>query len=234
MNVESFNFNAVDSTIRDSYNLILSYDSGFANVIPLSTNITTSNNDTAITVQPSILTNSSLQLTSNKNIFARVTQSAKNKGDMNLASVFSVTNYANTATNLNFNALNAYVITKTLQETELGTGTSGSMPVKATDVDRNGVITIHFNEVPLLSTFAIGSGNEIELATASNFGSGHFTSVTLKSSGVYGTQISLMPTSALAASTTYYLRVVTGVGGTNEGGQGLGSTVYFNSFTTGS
>ena len=71
-------------------------------------------------------------------------------------------------------------------------------------------------------------------ATASGFGSGHFTSVTLRSSGAYGTQISLIPTVALAASTTYYLRVVTGVGGTNEGGQGLGSTVYFNSFTTGS
>ena len=233
MNVESFNFNAVDSTNRDSYNLILSYDSGFANVIPLSTNFTTSNNDTAITVQPSILTNSSLQLTSNKNIFARVTQSAKNKGDMNLTSVFSVTNYANTATNLSFNALNAYVITKTLQEIELGTGSSGSMPVKATNVDRTGVITIHFNEVPLLSTFAIGSGNEIQLATASGFGSGNFITVTLRSSGAYGTQISLIPTVALAASTTYYLRVVTGVGGTNEGGQGLGSTVYFNSFTTG-
>ena len=52
-------------------------------------------------------------------------------------------------------------------------------------------------------------------------------------SGTFGTQITLRPTSQLAASTTYYLRVVSGVGGTNEGGQGLGSTVYFNSFTTG-
>ena len=51
--------------------------------------------------------------------------------------------------------------------------------------------------------------------------------------GNFGTEITLMPTSQLAASTTYFLRVVSGVGGTNEGGQGLGSTVYFNSFTTG-
>ena len=133
MNVESINFNAVDSIVRDPYNILLSYDSNFGNTIPLSTNFTSSNNDTVFEFQPAILSNTSLQLTQDKNLYAKVTQTAKNLGDMNLASVFAPSNYANTVTDVDFKAINASVYTADGQELELGLGDSGAgnMPIQS-------------------------------------------------------------------------------------------------------
>jgi len=232
MNVDSIVINATDSTVG-SENIILSYDSNFANCIPLQGDFSSSNNDSTFEFKPLILSNTSLQLTQNKNLFCKVIRTIKNKGNMNLASASTFSgNYANVATSLSFSALNASVYTDGGTEVVLGTGTSGSMPNQSSSISRSSAIVIHFNESVLLSTFAIGSGNEIQLSTASGFGSGHVTSVSLVKTGEFGNLIMLAPTSLLTAGTRYYLRVVHGVGGTNEGGKALAATVYFNSFTT--
>jgi hypothetical protein len=235
MNTESINFNTVDDVVRSPYNILLSYDSSFGNTIPLSSSFNKSNNDTAFEFQPLILSNTSLNLTQNTKIYAKITDgSLKNKGDMNLAAdVAFTTYYANTATNVDFKALEAQVFTKTGNLIDLGTGTVGSMPSQTSVADRNTPIIIHFNEVPELSTFAIGTGNEIQIATASGFASGQWANATLQTTGEFGTQIFISITGTLAASTQYYLKVITGAGGTNEGGKSLSAITYFNSFTTG-
>ena len=232
MNVDSIVINATDSTVG-SENIILSYDSNFANCIPLQGDFSSSNNDTTFEFKPLILSNTSLQLTQDKNLFCKVIRTIKNKGDMNLASVSTFSgNYANVATSLSFSALNASVFTSEGKEVVLGTGASDSMPNQSTSISRTTGIILHFNEVLDASTFAIGSGNEIQLSTASGFGSGHISSASITRTGEFGTQLFVAVNSALAAGTRFYLRVVHGVGGTNEGGKALAATVYFNSFTT--
>ena len=235
MNVESINFNAVDSFPRDTYNILLSYDDGFQNTIPLSTTFTTSNNDTTFEFQPSILSNTSLQLTQDMNLYAKVTQTAKNLGDMNLASVFAPSNYANTVTDVDFKAINASVYTADGQELELGLGDSGAgnMPSQSSVISVDTPIIIHFNEVPLKSSFALDS--EIELGTVADFTSGTVAigNGALTSCGRYGTQIKIQLGASLSSSTQYFLRVGATVGGTNEGGKALTATItWFNSFTT--
>ena len=237
MNVESINFNAVDSIVRDPYNILLSYDSNFGNTIPLSTNFTSSNNDTVFEFQPAILSNTSLQLTQDKNLYAKVTQTAKNLGDMNLASVFAPSNYANTVTNVDFKAIDASVFTTDGEEIKLGTGTSISMPNQSSIIARSTLVIIHFNEVPDLADFDMaGSGYEIELSTVSNFASGFYSgTATLTKQGKYGTEIHIRLSVGLTASTQHYLRVVGSVGGSSEGGKAIDTTTqYFNSFTTSS
>ena len=237
MNVESINFNAVDTIVRDSYNVLLSYDSNFQNTIPLSPNFTSSNNDTVFEFQPAILSNTNLQLTQNKNLYAKVTQTAKNLGDMNLASVFAPSNYANTVTNVDFKAIDASVFTTDGEEIKLGTGTSISMPNQSSIIARSTLVIIHFNEVPDLADFDMaGSGYEIELSTVSNFASGFYSgTATLTKQGKYGTEIHIRLSVGLTASTQHYLRVVGSVGGSSEGGKAIDTTTqYFNSFTTSS
>jgi len=233
MNVESIDFNSADSLVRTSYNVLLSYDSAFQNTIPLSPTFSSSNNDTVFEFQPAILSNTNLQLTQNKNLYAKITQTAKNKGDMNLVSVFAPSAYANTGpTGADFTALNASVFTPNGEEVELGLGTSGSMPNQSSVIARETPIVIHFNEVPLLTSFGCGSGVEIELASQADFASGIVTATyhTLTGTGLYGTQIHVTLGETLAASTPYYLRINTG--GSGEGGIAMPAAVYFNSFTT--
>ena len=84
-----------------------------------------------------------------------------------------------------------------------------------------------------MSTFALDA--EIELATQADFSSGSIAlgDGSLTTVGIYGTQIKIQLGANLTASTPYYLRVGATVGGTNEGGKALTTTVtYFNSFTT--
>jgi len=235
MNVDSLNYPASSLVpANHDYNIIFSYDSSFKNAIPFDS-ITGSNNDTSFELRPAILANTSLNLTQNSKIYATVTDTAKSKGGTTLASTATYTTYyANTASNHDFKAIQCEVMTYDGQIIELGVGGSGSMPNQSSIISRNYPIVIHFNEAILLSTFAIGSGNEIELSTASGFGSGHFTDMRVERSGEFGNKIVLTPTTTtgLAASTQYYIRVVSGVGGTNETGVTLASTVYFNSFTT--
>jgi len=191
MNVESIDFNSADSLVRTSYNVLLSYDSNFQNTIPLSPTFSSSNNDTVFEFQPAILSNTNLQLTQSKNLYARVTDTAKNKGDMNLASNFAPSNYANTVTDVDFKAINASVFTPDGQEIELGTGTSVSMPNQSSRIARGTPVIIHFNEVPSLSTFALDA--EIELGTVSDFSSGTIAlgDGSLTTCGTYGTQIKI-------------------------------------------
>ena len=242
MNVESINFNAVDSIVRDPYNILLSYDSNFGNTIPLSTDFTSSNNDTVFEFQPAILSNTSLQLTQDKNLYAKVTQTAKNLGDMNLASVFAPSNYANTVTNVDFKAIDASVFTTDGEEIKLGTGTSISMPNQSSIIARSTLVIIHFNEVPALNDsgnlYALGSGEMIQLSTQYDFSSGQVstTDTTVTRTGLYGTQLQVHLGAALTASTRYYLRILKQDDMTldmkNEGGVIMSAIVYFNSFTT--
>ena len=155
---------------------------------------------------------------------------------MNIVSSFAPSNEANTVTNLDFQAIEASVFTTDGEEIKLGTGTSVDMPNQSSIIARSTLVIIHFNEVPTLSTFALGSGNEIELSTSSTFASGHYSGTgTLTKQGKYGTEIHITLSIGLTASTQYYLRVVGSVGGTNEGGKAIDTTTqYFNSFTTSS
>jgi hypothetical protein len=194
MNVESINFNSADSMVRTSYNILLSYDVGFQNTIPLSSTFSSSNNDTVFEFQPAILSNTNLQLTQDMDLFARVTQTIKNKGDMNLASTFAPSNYALTVADIDFKAINASVFTPDGQEIELGVGASGAgnMPNQSSLIARGTPIIIHFNEVPKASTFALDS--EIELGTVATFTSGTFLPLSADSfttCGKYGTQIKI-------------------------------------------
>ena len=237
MDDESINFNAVDSAVRSGYNILLSYDSGFQNTIPLSTSFITSNNETVFEFQPAILSNTSLNLTQNKNLYAKVTQTAKNKGDMNLQNAFSTTlYYANTATNIDFKAVNASVYTADGQEIELevGSALAVNMPSQSSVISKSTPIIIHFNEVPDVTSFALNS--EIELGTAHDFSPGTTIAIgngTLTPCGKFGTQIKIQLGASLSAGTRYFLRVGSTVGGTNEGGKSLTTNVtWFNSFTT--
>ena len=244
MNVEHINFNAVDTVVRDSYNVLLSYDSNFQNTIPLSTDFTSSNNDTVFEFQPAILSNTNLQLTQNKNLYAKVTQTAKNLGDMNLASEFAPTNYANTVDGVDFKAIDASVFTSSGEEVELGLGTSGAaanMPSQSLVISKTTPIVIHFNEVPALddsgALYEFGSGEMIQLSTQYDFSSGLVsgTDTTVTRIGLYGTQLQVHLGAALTASTRYYLRIMKEKGEynmKNEGGIIMSADVYFNSFTT--
>ena len=78
MNVDSIVINATDSTVG-SENIILSYDSNFANCIPLQGDFSSSNNDTTFEFKPLILSNTSLQLTQDKNLFCKVIRTIKIK-----------------------------------------------------------------------------------------------------------------------------------------------------------
>ena len=244
MNVESINFNVVDSIVRDPYNILLSYDPLFGNTIPLSTDFTSSNNDTVFEFQPAILSNTSLQLTQDMNLYARVTQTAKNKGGMNLASQFSPSNDAE----LNrwqlyspntFTSTTASVFTPDGQEVELGLGTSVSMPNQTSTISKTTSIIIHFNEVPQFPPVR-SLYNQMELSTASNFASGVVivgSNPSQRITGIYGTQVHLQLDVVLTASTQYYLRFLAWPSHTymvkNEGGVGIyPPAIYFNSFTT--
>jgi len=240
MNVESINFNAVDSIVRDPYNILLSYDPLFGNTIPLSTDFTSSNNDTVFEFQPAILSNTSLQLTQNKNLYAKITQTAKNKGGMNLVSEFSPSNYANTVqySPNTFTSTTASVFTPDGQEIELGLGTSLSMPNQTSAISKTTSIIIHFNEVPQFPPVAV-LNEHIELSTYSNFSSGVVvgSNPSEKIIGIYGTQVHIQLGVALTASTQYYLRFLAWPSHTykvlNEGGVGIyPPAIYFNSFTT--
>ena len=192
MNVESIDFNSADSLVRTSYNVLLSYDSNFQNTIPLSPTFSSSNNDTIFEFQPAILSNTNLQLTQDMKLYARVTDTAKNKGDMNLASNMTSTYYANTVTDVDFEAINASVFTQDGQEIQLGVGTSVSMPNQSSKIDKATPIIIQFNEVPDLSSFALDS--EIQIGTASNFLTDTFFPMpadSLVTCGTYGTQIKI-------------------------------------------
>lgn len=230
MNVDSININSSDKIPTASHNIIISYDSSFANNVPLSGSFTRSNNDTTFEFKPLILNDAlSLHLTQGDVLYAKVTQGIKTKGDTNLAAVLSYSNTATITTAETFNAIEAYVFGK--DSTRYPLGTTGGV-LKATDISRSGSIVFVYNETIDISTFAIGSGNEIQLSTSSDFTTGHVSSATLSQSGKYGNEIIIIPDSALSATTNYYVRAYTG--GSGEGGKTQASIVTFGYFTTGS
>ena len=100
--------------------------------------------------------------------------------------------------------------------------------VTKTNISRTTNIIIEFSEAINLSTFASGSGNEIQLSTTSNFSSG-FIACTLRRTGRFGTQILVSPDATLAVD-TYYLKVASG--GQNEGGQDIAVSLNLGQITT--
>lgn len=251
MDPESFDFNAIDSITRDRYNIILSYDSNFQNTIPLSTTFTSSNNDTAFEFQPKILANSVLTLTQGMQLYVKiprndaiVADNLKNKGDMNVSMTWDAVGYgSNTETSGTFGGMASFILhtavvfTEDGQEVELGRNTetgAGRMPNISSIIAPGTPIILHFNEVPDLSTFSFGLGDEIELSTTNDFtsavslGNGSLTRV-----GEFGTQIMITLGSNLTDGQRYYLRVNNG--GASEGGESfegvVSSQTNCNSFT---
>ena len=111
---------------------------------------------------------------------------------------------------------------------EIILGQYADTTVISANVSKSTPIIIHFSEVINASTFASGAGNEVQLATADNFGSGQIA-CTIRRSGSFGTQLTVIPNATLTAA-PHYLRII--AGGTNEGSQALSATWQAGYFTT--
>ena len=77
----------------------------------------------------------------------------------------------------------------------------------STTVSTGTIIIIHLQSVPNMITWGQGSGDPVQLSTASNFGSG-LVACSVSRSGRFGTQIIVTPNASLSSGTQYYLRVV--------------------------
>ena len=174
----------------------------------------------------------------NKNLYCKVTRSAKTPGSTNLASDTTFSgNYANTTTGIGFNATSASVRTEAGKSFSLGLATdqtpssASDLPNVISGVSNSTPIILEFDSQIDFSTFTYAT--EIELSTTYNHASGEITSGTITQTGTHGNQIIVVPNSALAAGTRYFLRIVkTASNPKSAGGVQLGATTYFNSFTT--
>ena len=191
-----------------------------------STTFTSSNNDTAFEFQPKILANSVLTLTQGMQLYVKiprndaiVADNLKNKGDMNVSMTWDAVGYgSNTETSGTFGGMASFILhtavvfTEDGQEVELGRNTetgAGRMPNISSIIAPGTPIILHFNEVPDLSTFSFGLGDEIELSTTNDFtsavslGNGSLTRV-----GEFGTQIMITLGSNLTDGQRYYLSLI--------------------------
>ena len=220
MNVDTLIVNSTDTRINSSDTVILSADNSFGNCIPLLANPTVSENGTRFEFKPVILSNTSLSLTTGDRYDVKITRGAKTKGGANTGSDVTES-YAQIATSSYFSR-GAEVFDNSGQSVELEEG------VTKTGISRSTPIIIHLSDVVNISTFATGSGTEIILSTTSDFSSG-FIGCSIKRTGRFGTQISVIPDSTLAVD-TYYLKLASG--GQNEGGQNIAITYNLGQFTT--
>ena len=220
MNADTIIVNSTDSQVRSTDTVIFSADSNFGNCIPLMPNPTITENGSRFEFKPVILSNTSLSLTKGDRYDIKITRGAKTKGGSNTATD-TIESHAVIVTSSYVNR-GAEVFDNSGQSVELEEG------VTKTGISRSTPIIIHFSEVIDVSTFASGSGNEIQLSTTSNFSSG-FIACSLSRTGRFGTQISVIPDSTLAVD-TYYLKLASG--GQNEGGQNIAITYNLGQFTT--
>jgi len=237
MNVDSLSFNSTDEEVSSDHNIILSYDSSFGNCIPLDSTFTTSNNGSTFEFKPRVVTEG-FHLGMNKNLYCKVTRSAKTPGSTNLASDTTFSgNYANTTTSIGFNVSSATIRTEAGKQYSLGLATdqtpsgASDLPNVVSGVSNATPIILEFDSQIDFSTFTYAT--EIELSSTYNHASGEITSGTITQTGIHGNQIIVVPNSALAAGTRYFLRIVkTASNPKSVGGVQLGATTYFNSFTT--
>ena len=220
MNTDTIIVNSTDTRVRSTDTVIFSADNNFGNCIPLMPNPTITENGSRFEFKPVILSNTSLSLTKGDRYDIKITRGAKTKGGSNTASD-TTESYAQIVASAYFSR-GAEVFDNSGQSVELEEG------VTKTGISRSTPIIIHFSEVIDASTFASGSGNEIQLSTTSNFSSG-FIACSLSRTGRFGTQISVIPDSTLAVD-TYYLKLASG--GQNEGGQNIAISYNLGQFTT--
>ena len=224
MNTDTIVVNSVDSQVRSTDTVIFSADSNFGNCTPLLPNPTITENGSRFEFKPVILSNTSLNLTQGERFDVKITRGAKTKGGSNTAS--DVTESYAVINSSTYSVVNATVIDNDGNEVELGQ--YADTTVISANVSRTTNIIIHFTEAIDPSTFASGAGNEVQLATASNFGSGQIA-CTIKRTGRFGTQLLVSPNATLTAA-PHYLRII--AGGTNTGGQALSATWQAGYFTT--
>jgi len=224
MNADTIIVNSTDSRVRSTDTIIFSADSNFGNCIPLMPNPTITENGTRFEFKPLILSNTSLNLTQGDRYDVKITRGAKTKGGSNTAS--DVTESYAVIYSSTYSVVNASVFDNNGEEIILGQ--YADTTVISANVSKSTPIIIHFSEVINASTFASGAGNEIQLATADNFGSGQIA-CTIQRSGSFGTQLTVIPNATLTAA-PHYLRII--AGGTNEGSQALSATWQAGYFTT--
>ena len=152
----------------------------------------------------------------------KITRGAKNKGGANTAS--DTTKSHAVIYSSSYSVLNASVFDNAGNEIILGQYADAT--IISANVSRSTPIIIHFTEVIDASTFAHSA--EVQLSTASNFLSGQIA-CTIKRSGIFGTQLTVIPNATLSAA-PHYLRII--AGGTNEGSQALSATWQAGYFTT--
>ena len=224
MNTDTIKVNSTDSQVRSTDTVILSADSNFGNCVPLMPNPTITENGTRFEFKPVILSNTSLCLTKGERHDVKITRGAKTKGGSNTGSDVTESYGAIVATT--YSVVNASVFDNNGEEVILGE--YADTTVISANVSRSSPIIIHFTEAIDASTFASGAGNEVQLATADNFGSGQIA-CTIKRSGRFGNQLTVIPDATLTAA-AHYLRII--AGGTNTGGQALSATWQAGYFTT--
>ena len=79
MNVDTIVVNSTDSQVTSDHTIIFSKDSSFTNCVPLESNPTISENGTKFEFRPTILANTSLNLTQGDLHYVRITRDAKTK-----------------------------------------------------------------------------------------------------------------------------------------------------------
>ena len=218
----------------------ISYDSNFQNSITLDSDFKASNNDTYFEFRPKILTetNPILQLTQTGVIYCRLKNTLKNKGGGTLQNSGITDNFlsfANTATiasTANFNVKKVFVLSPSRREMF---DVSGD---KILGVNVKPIISVIFNEAlksETSHTYTIGSGQDIELSTQSDFSGGHYTGTTsFFVSGFHKNELLISigdnSNSLVSTGTTYYMRINTSI--ENEKGVSLESTSLVYHFQT--
>tara|TARA_B100001029_G_scaffold179888_1_gene192170 strand:+ start:38453 stop:42481 length:4029 start_codon:yes stop_codon:yes gene_type:complete len=241
INTDSISINTSapeDVSLNDS--ITISYDSNYQNSITFDSDFKASNNDTYFEFRPKLLTqtNPQLQLTQTGVINCRLKNTLKNKGGgvlQNLGISGNFLSFANTATiaaTADFNVKRVFVLSPSRREL---LDVSGD---KLLGVNIKPIISVVFNEAlksETSHTYTIGSGQDIELSTQSDFSGGHYTGTTsFFVSGLYNNELLISigdnSDSLVSTGTTYYMRINTSI--ENEKGVSLQSTSLVYHFQT--
>ncbi len=227
-----------DVSLND--NITISYDSNYQNSITFDSDFRASNNDTYFEFRPKILTqtNPQLQLTQTGVINCRLKNTLKTKGGGLLqnsgisADFLSFANTATIASTGDFNVKKVSVLAPSRREI---LDVSGD---KLLGVNVKPIISVIFNEAlksETSHTYTIGSGQDVEISTQSDFSSGHYTGATsFFVTGLYNNELLISigdnSDSLVSTGTTYYMRINTSI--ENEKGSVLQSTSLVYHFQT--
>ena len=202
-------------------NITISYDNNYQNSITFDSDFRASNNDTYFEFRPKILTqtNPQLQLTQTGIINCRLKNTLKTKGGGLLqnsgisANFLSFANTATIASTGDFNVKKVFVLSPSRREI---LDVSGD---KLLGVNVKPIISVIFNEALKDETshnYTIGSGQDIEISTQSDFSSGHYTGTTsFFVTGLYNNELLISigdgSNSLVSTGTTYYMRINTSI-----------------------